>query len=51
MQSGLSRVLRHRDLAARLGRTARADALAHHGLDAMLDCMERLMRAAITSRN
>ena len=51
LTAGLSRVLQDRDLAARLGRTARADALAHHGLDAMLDCMERLMRAAITSRN
>ena len=51
LTAGLSRVLEDRDLAAQLGRTARANALAYHGLDAMLDRMERLMRAAIASRN
>ena len=50
LEAGLSRVLEDRDLAARLGRNARADALAHHGVDAMLDRMERLMRTAIQDR-
>ena len=50
LAAGLSRILDDADLARRLGRNARADALAHHTLEATLDRMDRLMRAAIASR-
>ena len=47
LTAGLSRILREPELALRLGKTARANALSRHTLDITLDRMERLMRAAI----
>ncbi|MGB0723548.1 MAG: glycosyltransferase family 4 protein [Gammaproteobacteria bacterium] len=47
---GLRRMLHDPDLAARLGTTARADALAHHTMAHTLDRMDAIMRKAIADR-